>query len=735
MPIVPRAQRGEAERSSSWSFWIDRGGTFTDVIALDPSGVLHAHKLLSSDEAPVEGIHAVLGNAVDWAPGQPLPPLQVKLGTTVATNALLERRGVKTLLVTSSGLGDLLTIGTQERPELFALAIEKPAPLHTRALELPGRSDATGEELEPFDEDAARVGLAAARADGFEAVAILGIHSYRDPAWETRVAALASEAGFETVVCSHEVARELGMLARGETTAADAYLTPLLRRHVEHLAAALPGAQLRFMQSSGGLTDAARFRGPGALLSGPAGGVVGAARVAAEAGLSQAIGFDMGGTSTDVSLVEDGESERAFETIVGGVRVRAPMLRIHTVAAGGGSLCRFDGFRLTVGPESAGARPGPLCYGRPEASEPALTDVNLFLGRIRPERFPFPLAHERVGKALEEVQAALAAAGHERSLDEIAAGFVEVANAHMAQAIQEVSVRRGVDPRGFALVGFGGAAGQHVCAVARQLGIRTVLLHPLAGLLSAYGIGLAERSWDGQQDAGRVPIGPRGRVPAETLALLDGLEAEGCEALTAEGVDPERIRAERSLDLRYVGAETPLTVVAPADADWTRAFDAAHRTRFGYARSGRRIEIVTARVRCLEERPAETGAPPSATGGAAQGLGEAEVWFPEVGRVLAPLYARETLAPGDRVEGPAVLLEDSGTIVLDPGFRADCRPGGLLVVTDEAGAPHSAGEFVPGDPVRLEVVGSRFMSVAEQMGAVLRNTSVSTNIKERLDYS
>ncbi len=735
-PIVPRAQRGEAERSPPWFFWIDRGGTFTDVIALDPGGALHARKLLSSDEAPVEGIHAVLREVAGWREGAALPPCRVKLGTTVATNALLERRGVRTLLVTATGLGDLLTIGTQERPDLFALAIEKPAPLHASAVELPGRSDVRGAALEAFDEEAARAALATARRDGFEAVAVLGIHSYRDPAWERQVAALATEAGFETVVCSSDVARELGMLARGETTLADAYLTPLLHRHVAHLARALPGAQLRFMQSSGGLTDAARFRGPAALLSGPAGGVVGAARVAGEAGLSRAIGFDMGGTSTDVSLVVDGESERAFETLVGGVRVRAPMLRIHTVAAGGGSLCRFDGFRLTVGPESAGARPGPLCYGRPEARELALTDVNLFLGRIRPERFPFALARERVGKALEEVQAALAAAGHARSLDAIAAGFVEVANAHMAQAIQEVSVRRGVDPRDFALVGFGGAAGQHVCAVARQLGIGTVLLHPLGGLLSAYGIGLAERSWDGQQDAGRIPLGPAGRAPARTLALLDALAARGREALAAEGVDPASIRVERSLDLRYLGAETALAVPEPADGDFARAFEAVHHTRFGYARSGRAAEIVTARVRCLEARAAGPRPLAELEGGrGAARVGEAEIWFPELGRAPAPLYAREALGPGDAVEGPAVLLEDAGTIVLDPGFRATCRAGGLLVVTDEAGPRHVTGEFVAGDPVRLEVVGSRFMSIAEQMGAVLRNTAVSTNIKERLDYS
>jgi 5-oxoprolinase (ATP-hydrolysing) len=688
-----------------WSFWIDRGGTFTDVIGLDPNGRLHAHKLLSSDQAPVEGIQAVLSKTVGWQPGRPLPPCRVKLGTTVATNALLERRGVKTLLVTSSGLGDLLTIGTQERPDLFALAIEKPTPLHARAAELPGRCDVGGAALEPFDETAARAALAAARGEGLEAVAVLGIHAYRELGWETRVAELAREAGFETVVCSNEVARELGMLARGETTVADAYLTPLLRRHVDHLAAALPGAELRFMQSSGGLTDAARFRGPAALLSGPAGGVVGAARVAAEAGVTRAIGFDMGRTSTDVSLVVDGESERSFETIVGGVRVRAPMLRIHTVAAGGGSLCRFDGFRLTVGPESAGARPGPLCYGRPEAREPALTDVNLFLGRIRPERFPFALAEQRALKALGEIQTALAAAGHERSLDAIAAGFVEVANAHMAQAIQEVSVRRGVDPRDFALVGFGGAAGQHVCAVARRLGIRTVLLHPLAGLLSAYGIGLAERSWDGQHDAGRILLGADGSAPAESLRLLTALAESGRKVLVAEGVEADVIRAERSLDLRYAGAETALPVAEPADGDFAAAFEAAHRTRFGYARSGRAVEIVTARVRCTETRDAEPLGADGAADAAAEGhVGDAEIWFPEVGRVRAPLYAREALGAGECVEGPAVLLEDAGTLVLDPGFRAECRAGGLLLVTDEAGPRHVAGEFIAGDPVRLEVI-------------------------------
>jgi len=721
-----------------WAFWIDRGGTFTDVIAVDPEGRLRTRKLLSSDDAPAAAVKALLREAGAWSPGADLPPCTVKLGTTVATNALLERRGVRTLLVTSSGLGDLLEIGTQERPDLFALAIEKTPPLHARAVELPGRADVHGRPLEAFDEAAARAALARARQEGFEAVAILGIHAYRDASWEERVAALAREAGFAYVANSAEVAREQGMLARGETTVADAYLTPLLRRHVERLSAELPGARLRFMQSSGGLTEAARFRGPNALLSGPAGGVVGAARVAAQAGFSRAIGFDMGGTSTDVSLVVDGETDRAFETSVAGIRVRAPMLRIHTVAAGGGSLCRFDGFTLSVGPESAGAEPGPLCYGRPGARELALTDVNLFLGRVRAERFPFALSRPPVERALAEVAAALAAAGHARPLDEVAAGFVEIANARMAQAIQEVSVRRGVDPRGFALVGFGGAAGQHVCAVARRLGIRTILLHPLAGLLSAYGIGLAERSWDGQRDAGREPLEPgSGAAPAAALALLAELGEAGRRALAAEGVDAAAIHMQRSLDLRYAGAETALAVAAPAGGDWARAFAEAHHARFGYARSGRAVEVVTARVRAVAAEPAAARATPIAAP-RAQARADAEIWFPELGRVRAPLLDRESLRPGERVRGPALVLEDAGALALDPGFVAELREDGLLVVRDEGFARSvavPAADAERADPVRLEVLGSRFMSIAEQMGAVLRNTAVSTNIKERLDYS
>jgi 5-oxoprolinase (ATP-hydrolysing) len=717
-----------------WEFSIDRGGTFTDCIGVAPDGRHYLAKLLSSDTAPVEGVRAILERAGEIAPGAELPRCRVRLGTTVATNALLERRGAPTLLVANRGLGDVLTIGTQERPELFDLAVRRPAPVHARVIEVAGRVDFAGAEIEPFDPGDARAKLEEIRASGIDSVAISLIHAYAHPALERRLAELAREVGFSHVVTSHEIAGELGLLARGETATVDAYLTPLLRAHVAALEVALPGSQLRLMQSSGGLTGAERFRGPFALLSGPAGGVVGAARVAAAAGHDRALGFDMGGTSTDVSLIRDGQVDRSFETFVAGVHVKAPMLRIHTVAAGGGSLCRFDGFRLTVGPESAGASPGPVCYGREAARELAVTDVNLWLGRVQPDRFPFPLEREPVAAALGRVQAELRKAGHAMEPDEIAAGFVEVANASMAQAIANVSVGRGVDPRDCALVGFGGAAGQHVCAIARELGIGTVLLHPYAGILSAYGIANAPVSWDGQRDAGRLPLAEP--LPEPVAAHLEALEAEAGAALAVESAGGTP-RIERRLDLRYAGTETPLAVREPASGNWQEAFAAEHRARFGYDRPGRAIEIVTARVRAVAPAGERHAAPEAARPEShASPLRHATVWFPGVGRVPAPIYAREALAAGQAIAGPALVLEDTGTVVLDPGFEAELGVEGILVIRDRSGARRSAAvDLSQADPIRLEVFGNRFMSIAEQMGGVLRNTSVSINIKERLDYS
>ncbi len=751
---------GKQRADDHWEFWIDRGGTFTDCIGRAPGGALHIAKLLSSEMAPLEGMRKVLEQvgviaSSAAAAETPLPASRVKLGTTVATNALLERRGVPTVVVTNAGFGDLFEIGTQERPEIFALRIERAPVLHREAIEVAGRLDAEGREIEPLDLVAAEQALRRAREAGAEAVAIVLLHAYRNPEPERALARLAHELGFPYVATSHAVAGEIGFLARGETTLVDAYLTPLLQRHVDRLREALPGSQLRFMQSSGGLTDGARFRGPFALLSGPAGGVVGAGKVAEQAGYAQAIGFDMGGTSTDVSLVEaDGVAKR-FESKVGGVRVKAPMLAIHTVAAGGGSLCRFDGYRLTVGPESAGSDPGPLCYGRLSddgkraASELALTDVNLFLGRIQPDHFPFELKRAPVAAKLEGLRGELARAGQEMSADQVAAGFVEIANKSMAQAIAQVSVARGVDPRDYVLVGFGGAAGQHVTAVARELGMREILLHPLAGLLSAYGIGLADESWDGVRDAGRIELS-EGALPESVLGLFRTLGEEGKASLMVEGFALDQIHVECSLDLRYVGTESALSIALPEGEASTgegccAAFQATHLKQFGYLREGRPLEIVAARVHARVPATPSVQVGPEGDGAKSPSpLRTENIWFPGQGRIDAPVYERLQFCEGQTLDGPALILDEAGTLLLDPGFRAEVIAGGVLRLTDFdpirsagegvscEGRPSQVQDF---DPIRLEVFSNRFASIGEQMGSVLRNTAVSTNIKERLDYS
>ncbi|HME72599.1 MAG TPA: hydantoinase/oxoprolinase family protein, partial [Myxococcota bacterium] len=670
-----------------WQFWLDRGGTFTDCIGVSPDGAVHTAKRLSTDDAGLAAMRSILEGVAAIEPGHPLPACSVKIGTTLATNALLTRRGARTLIVANAGLGDAFVIGTQERPDLFALRIERPPPLHERTLEIEGRCAADGTLVHPLNEGALRTGLAAARADGIASVAIAMIHAHAYPELETRVKELAREAGFPHVVTSHEIARELGLLARGQTAVADAYLTPILRHYTAVQAAALPQSSLRFMQSSGGLTDAAHFRGPAALLSGPAGGAVGAACVARAAGFREAIAFDMGGTSTDVSLVVEGEVERVFETTIAGIRVRSPALRVHSVAAGGGSLCRFDGFRLTVGPESAGADPGPLCYGLRQNSHAqtgeglTLTDVNVLLGRLPADRFPLALRLEPARQALEAVASTLRAAGHALSADHVGEGFIEIANASMAEAIRQVSVARGVDPRDCALVGFGGAAGQHVCAVARALGIRTILLHPLASLLSAYGIGVAPQTWDRQRDAGRflLPAAPL-PLPEPVCTAFAELEAEGRSALVAEGVPQDEVRIVRRLDLRYAGTESALTVPETEDEDWPTAFERVHRARFGYTRKGRGIEIVVARVQALQangaigldlQSMAAKGAPTPA-----RPIRYAEVLFSGAGRRETPLFAREDLGQGTRLRGPALVVDDTATVVIDPGFEAEIDPLG-----------------------------------------------------------
>ncbi len=586
-----------------WHFWIDRGGTFTDVVARDPSGTIHTRKLLSETadphrDAALEGIRLLLGLGPDEAP-PPEAVAAVKMGTTVATNALLERQGTPVLLVTTRGFADALRIGTQNRPDLFALNVILPPPLHQQVLEIPERVAADGTVLTPLDEEGALQGLQAAHAQGYRACAIVFLHGYRFTDHEARVAALARQAGFTQVCTGHQTSPLMKLIGRGHTTVADAYLTPILRRYVDRVAAALGGIRLMFMQSSGGLTEAGRFQGRDAILSGPAGGVVGMVRTAALAGFQQVIGFDMGGTSTDVALY-DGAFERAFDTEVAGVRLRVPMLRIHTVAAGGGSLCWFENGRYQVGPASAGAHPGPACYR--QGGPLTLTDCNVMLGRLHPGFFPAvfgpsgdqPLDPEAVTAAFARLADTIAReTGDRRDTRAVAEGFLRIAVENMANAIKHISVQRGHDVSRTLLNCFGGAGGQHACLVAEALGMNTVLVHPLAGVLSAYGIGLAPVSAQRERTV-ETPL-------AEGLpdSLLATLEAETRAELVAQGVAATDIAVTRRLHLRYAGADTALMVPATDPETARGAFEAAHRQRFGFVLPERAVQVEAVSVEAL----------------------------------------------------------------------------------------------------------------------------------------
>jgi 5-oxoprolinase (ATP-hydrolysing) len=672
--------------------------------------------VLSSDDAPIRGIRALL-NLPDDAP---LPPCDVRMGTTIATNALLERRGRPCALAITTGFGDLLEIGDQTRPELFALDIVRPGLLHGATVEVDARLDADGNVLQRPDPNHLRAQLQRVLDDGIDAIAIAVMHAYRNPELELEIAAVARDVGFTEICMSHAIAPELGLLPRADTTVADAYLTPLLRAYVSRLQAELPGT-LRLMQSSGGLTAAERFRGRDAILSGPAGGVVACAALAERSGHRQVIGFDMGGTSTDVSRYA-GTLERRYENRVAGVRLRAPMLAIHTVAAGGGSLCRYDGDRLIVGPQSAGADPGPLCYGHPRATELALTDINLVLGRLVPDRFPFALHRDRVDETLDARAREVGTAPLT-----LAEGFFRIAVENMAQAILEITVARGHDVREHAMIVFGGAGGQHACAVARSLGVRTLLFDPLAGVLSARGIGAADIAWHGELDAGRRPLQEDTLV--HVASLHAELEARGREALRTEGYDDAKIHAR--VDLRYAGTETAIAVpIADAHA-LARAFEHEHTQLYGYHRPGHAIEIVTARLEAI----GATEPIPEPTLAARDALPRGHRPLVIDGEsIRCPVYHREDLGPGPTIHGPALVLESTATVVVEPGWRFHVEPSGLLVLEDH-GAPARTAASTDRDPVTLEIMGNRFMSIAEQMGVVLRRTALSTNIRERLDFS
>ncbi len=683
----------------TWNFAIDRGGTFTDIVATASDGHVRVEKLLSEnpgqyEDAALEGIRRILSDS-DGTLGD------VRMGTTVATNALLERKGDRLALAITRGFGDALRIGYQARPDIFARHVLLPSMLYETVIEIDERIGADGALIRTLDEDRARADLQFLRARGFDALAIVLMHGWRFFAHEKRLAEIARELGFSQVSVSHEVAPLIKLVGRGDTTVVDAYLSPILRRYVDKVAAGLgPGARLQFMQSNGGLTEARAFRGKDAILSGPAGGVVGMVAASVPHGNERLIGFDMGGTSTDVSHYA-GRYELGDENLIAGVRIRAPMMQIHTIAAGGGSICRFDGMRFRVGPESAGARPGPACY---RAGGPlTVTDCNLFLGRISPENFPSvfgpgggqPLDPGASRMRLQEVADLL---GGTKSLEEIAEGFLHIAVDNMAAAIRKISIARGHDVTRYTLACFGGAGGQHACRVADALGMERILVHPLAGVLSAHGIGLAEvksvreASW----------LKP---LDEDSSAGVSALENAARSDLIDQGFDGSQIRFERRARLRTPGSDTTITIELQSVDEMRAEFEALHRRRFGYVDEAEPI-LDTLTIEAVASSPA---APPS----------------------MLPANAPN----GEPVDGPALIYDASSTIVVELGWRADRAGDGTLILsrTVPLERAHAVGTEV--DPVRLEIFNNLFMAIAEEMGVALQSTATSVNIKERLDFS
>ena len=819
-------------QSPGWQFWIDRGGTFTDIVARRPDGQLLTHKLLSDNperyaDAALHGIRHLLGLAAD-APIPPVTIAAVKMGTTVATNALLERRGDRTLLLITRGFRDALRIGYQNRPLLFARRIVLPELLYERVAEVPERVSAQGEILVPLDEAATRAALAEAYGDGIRALAIVFLHGYRHPDHEARAAALARVIGFTQISVSHQISPLPKLVGRGDTTVVDAYLSPILRRYVDHIASQLAGepdqgrgsgsthrqgmeqdngllegnspapscrkvqdgrptpgiiaagssamgsdgrdesppmTRLLFMQSHGGLADARHFQGKDSILSGPAGGLVGAARTAAAAGFDRIITFDMGGTSTDVAHYV-GDFERAFDTQVAGVRLRAPMLHIHTVAAGGGSICRFDGTRLRVGPASAGANPGPACYRR--GGPLTLTDCNLLLGRIQPDCFPQvfgpdqrqPLDREIVRQRFATLAAEVkAAAGQSLTPRALAEGFLRIAVENMANAIKHISTQRGHDVTTHTLCCFGGAGGQHACAVADALGMPAILIHPLAGMLSAYGMGLAETRLL-KERALEMPLNAD-LITALNAAWVE-LAAAGHAEMMAQGLPPDRLCAQGALRLRYAGSDTALSIPvpewkAPASASASPdlmalidRFAAAHRQRFGFVMADKAlvVEAVTLEVVGEEFDASPTSANPASASQNPASAMPASISPTSAAPTLAtlplhlagrdhaaPLLQRAALRPGELIRGPAIVSEDGATTLIEPGWQAEVRPGGELVLTRHEPRPARMAVGTAVDPILLEVFNNLFMAIAEQMGVTLANTAHSVNIKERLDFS
>ena len=736
------AQRRLTQHGQSWDFWIDRGGTFTDIVGHKPDGGLVAHKLLSENpeayrDAAVQGIRDLLG----LNKGEAIPQGRVgavKMGTTVATNALLERKGERTLLVTTKGFRDALRIGYQARPKIFAKQIIKPEMLFERVTEVDERVRADGTIEKAPDLSAVRAELEAARRDGIKAVAIVFMHAYRYPEHERKVAALARELEFAQVSVSHEVSPLIKLVGRGDTTVVDAYLSPILRRYVaqvdNELDARKSGARLMFMMSSGGLTAAELFQGKDAILSGPAGGVVSMAETAREAGFNRVIGFDMGGTSTDVSHF-DGEYERAFETEVAGVRMRAPMMLIHTVAAGGGSILHFDGARFRVGPDSAGANPGPTCYRR--GGPLAVTDANVMAGKLIPDFFPKifgpnqdqPLDAASVKDAFAELAVDV---GDGRKPEEVADGFIKIAVENMANAIKKISVQRGYDVTRYALNCFGGAGGQHACLVADALGMTKVLIHPFSSLLSAYGMGLADIRATRQQ-AIEEDFGAKALASIRTIGGRLGKDVK--DEVAGQGVPPKTITVIVRAHIRYAGTDTALVVKAGTLAAMKSAFEKAHKAQFGFIDRKKELVVEAVSVEAIGGGAKFREKKHARTRGKLPSPARRTQFFSAGAWHKAAVFTRAQLKIGHKVKGPAIIIEPHQTIVVEPGWQAELTAKNHLVLARIVKLKRASAVGTKADPVMLEVFNNLFMSIAEQMGVALQNTAYSVNIKERLDFS
>jgi 5-oxoprolinase (ATP-hydrolysing) len=730
-----------------WQFWIDRGGTFTDIVARRPDGSIATHKLLSENpehyrDAALAGIRRLLGVAV----GAAIPAEHVEavnMGTTVATNALLERTGDRTVLFITRGFRDALRIAYQNRPKIFARHIVLPELLYSKVVEVEERVGARGKVLTPLDVESTRRNLQAAHDEGYRSLAIVLMHGYRYQEHEQQVAAMARAIGYGQVSVSHEVSPLMKLVGRGDTTVVDAYLSPLLRRYVDQIASELQGVRLLFMQSNGGLTDARRFQGKDSILSGPAGGIVGAVRTAHMAGFSKIIGFDMGGTSTDVSHFAGAhlsDMERVFETQVAGVRIRAPMMSIHTVAAGGGSILHFDGARYRVGPDSAGANPGPASYRK--NGPLTVTDCNVMLGKVQPTFFPAvfgPHGNEPLDagavqvKFTELTQRIREATGNRRTPEQVAEGFVDIAVGNMANAIKQISVQRGHDVTEYTLCCFGGAAGQHACLVADALGMAQVFIHPLAGVLSAYGMGLAditamrEQAVEAQLEQGNWSL---------LEDTLEQLASAAREELLRQGVSQERVRLVRRVHLRSDGTDSALIVGFGPIADMVQQFEVAYRQRYSFLMPNRALvaEAVSVEAIGVADAPVEVTPPVQHRSSPPQ---EADTVDMHTGGTShrTPVFRRGALQPGDKITGPAIIAEANATTIVEPDWQAEVTPLDHLVLKRIEARPARTAIGTTVDPVMLEVFNNLYMSIAEQMGRRLENTAYSVNIKERLDFS